>query len=275
MTEDDDRSGLVSALERGFSVLECFAAAGGPLGNKDVAQRTAIPRPTVSRLIATLVALGQLRPVAGGEKYELASGVVRLAQAFLGAIDVRQYARPHVAALSDATGVSVFLGVRDGDDMLVIEGARSRSAALLMGADIGTRMALATSALGRAWLAGVDAATRDAIVTRWRAKAPNSAPFGAALDKALADARRLGYAASLGEWHPNINAVAVPISTASGEVISLNCGSPAFVIPSDKLIKNVVPQLRRAAQAIAHDIGGLSGSDLIKRQPKTRIQETA
>jgi len=274
MTEDDDRSGMVSALERGFAVLECFAAARRPLGNKEVAQLTTIPRPTVSRLIATLVALGQLRPAADGEKYELASGVVRLAQAFLGAIDVRQYARPHVAALSDATGVSAFLGVRDGDDMLVIEGARSRSAALLMGADIGTRMALATSALGRAWLAGVDAPTRDAIVSRWREKTPGFAPVGRALDKALAEARKRGYAASLGEWHPNINAVAVPISTASGEVISLNCGSPAFVVPSDKLIRELVPELLRAAQAIARDIGGLSGAELIGRSATTRLQET-
>jgi len=263
MTDDDDRSGMVSALERGFTVLECFAASRRALGNREVAQLTGIPRPTVSRLIATLVALGQLRPAMEGEKYELASGVVRLAQAFLGAIDVRQFARPHVAALSEATGASAFLGVRDGDDMLVIEGARSRSAALLMGADIGTRMALATSALGRAWLAGVDASTRNAIVARWRARAADLAMVGRALDKALSDAQKRGYAVSLGEWHPNINAIAVPISTASGEVISLNCGSPAFLVPSHKLIKDVVPELVRAAQAIARDIGGLSGTALI------------
>jgi len=85
----------VSALTRGFDVLNFIAAARKPLGNGEIAQATGIPRPTVSRLVATLVTLGHLRPARGSDKVELAAGVVRLAEAFLGAIDVRSYARPH------------------------------------------------------------------------------------------------------------------------------------------------------------------------------------
>lgn len=258
--EKENNAQGVSALERGFAVLDCFATAHRSMGNGEVAKLTGIPPATVARLIATLIGLGHLRPARERDTYELAAGVVRLAQAFLGAIDVRHYARPHVVALAEATGASAFVGIRDGDDMLVIEGARSRSAALLISADIGTRMTIGNSALGRAWLAGVDEATRRSVVDRWRGK---SRTPDAALEHALDEARRHGYAASLGEWHPNINAVAVPISTASGEVISLNCGSPAFVLPADKLIASVVPKLLRAAKALAADIGGLSGSALM------------
>jgi DNA-binding IclR family transcriptional regulator len=253
----------VSALGRGFEVLECFASTRRPIGNGEVAQLTGIPRATVSRLIATLVSLGQLRPAKERDLYELASGVVRLAQAFLGAFDVRHHARPHVVTLAETTGASAFIGIRDGDDMLVIEGARSRSAALLISADIGTRMAISTSALGRAWLAGVDETTRRSVVDRWRREAGRAARCGTSLDQALAQAWQCGYALSIGEWHPNINAVAVPVSTASGEVISLNCGSPAFVLPADRLVELVVPKLLKAAKAMAHDIGGLYGAALM------------
>ncbi len=248
-----------SALERGFRVLDCFAAAQGPLGNGEVSQQTGIPRATVSRLIATLVGLGHLRAARGGDKYEMAAGVVRLAQAFLGAIDVRQYARPHLAALSEASGASSFIGVRDGDDMLVVEAARARSAVVMLGADIGTRMAIVSSALGRAWLAAVDETTRRALVDRWRTQPDRAAMAGPHLDKALAASLRQGFAISVGEWHPNIHAVAVPIRTASGEVISLNCGGAAFVLPEDRLRKVVVPLVLRAARALADDIGGAPG----------------
>ena len=257
---DGSADNAVSALQRGFAVLDCFVAAGRPLGNGEVAERTAIPRPTVSRLIGTLVGLGHLRPAGDGEKYELAAGVVRLAQAFLGAIDVRVHARPHLRALAEATGASAFLGVRDGDDMLVVEAARARSAVAVMGADVGTRMALATSALGRAWLAAVDGPTSASALARWRAAGSEAGASSAApVEAAVEQARRCGHAVSLGEWHPNINAAAVAVRTAGGEVVSINCGSPSFVLTAERLREAVLPRLLAAAEALAVDIGGSAG----------------
>lgn len=262
----------VSALERGFEVLDRFAQARRPLGNGDIAQLTGIPRPTVSRLIATLVALGHLRPAREADKYELAAGVVRLAQAFLGAIDVRGFARPHVLALAEATGASSFLAVRDGEDMLVVEAGRARSAVALLGSDVGTRMSLGASALGRAWLAGVDDATRDAVLAGWArdtdaAADPAAREAVAARRRAIDEARRAGYALSLGEWHPNINAVAVPVRTAGGEVVALNCGGPSFVMPPERLQAVVVPLILQAAEALARDIGGVAGAALTAPAP--------
>ena len=257
---DTNADNAVSALQRGFAVLDCFVTAGRPLGNGDVAQATAIPRPTVSRLIGTLVGLGHLRSAGDGEKYELAAGVVRLAQAFLGAIEVRSHARPHLRALAEASGASAFLGVRDGDEMLVVEAARARSAVAVMGADVGTRMALATSALGRAWLATVDGPTRAAVLARWRTAGGGAGSSGAAaVEASIDEARRCGHAVSLGEWHPNINAAAVAVRTAGGEVVSINCGSPSFVLPAERLREAVIPQLLAAAEALAVDIGGSAG----------------
>jgi len=260
----------VSALTRGFEVLGCVAAARRPLGNGDIALATGIPRPTVSRLVATLVSLGHLRPARETDKYELAAGVVRLAEAFLGAIDVRAHARPHLLALAEATGASAFLGVRDGDEMLVVDAGRARSAVAVIGADVGTRMSLATSALGRAWLAGVDAPTRAAVLASW--------PPNPKLDATLADARRLGHALSLGEWHPNINAVAVPVRTPAGEVVTVNCGSPSFVMPPQRLHDFVIPRLVAAADAFAADIGGVAGLALTavrEPEPVSSIQAPA
>ncbi len=247
----------VSALVRGFEVLDCVAAAGRALGNADIAARTGIPRPTVSRLLATLVGLGHLREAADGAGYELAAGVVRLAQAFLGAIDVRQQARVHLVALAEDCNASAFLALRDADEMLVVEAGRSRSAVALLGSDVGTRMALASSAIGRAWLAGVDAATRAAALTRLRS-GPHATrtQAGRSLDAALAHAIARGHALSLGDWHPDIHAAAVGIRTPAGEVVAINCGGPAFLMPAQRLSDVVVPRLMAAADAIARSIGG-------------------
>ncbi|MEO7939318.1 MAG: IclR family transcriptional regulator [Burkholderiaceae bacterium] len=268
-----DGGDTVSALERGFRVLECFAAARRPLGNAEVADLTDIPRPTVTRLISTLVSLGQLRPAPEMDRYELAAGVVRLAQAFLGAIDVRSFARPHLTRLAEDTSASALVGVRDGLEVLVVEASRSRSAVMVMGADVGTRMSLVTSALGRAWLAGLDPDAYAGVREQIRASGRHASALELkAMDRAVRSARETGYALSLGEWHPNMNAVAVPVRTASGEIISINCGSPAFVLPIERLKNFVLPRLLEAAHALARDIGGSAGLALTAQAAQEGIR---
>ncbi|MDE2370479.1 MAG: helix-turn-helix domain-containing protein [Burkholderiales bacterium] len=264
----------VLGLTQGLEVLDCHASARRPLEVAEVAQLTGIAPRTVGRLVATLVRLGHLRAASEGAGHELAAGVVRLAEGYLVGIDVRQQSRRHVVALAEACSASSFLGVRLDDEMLVVEAARSRSALALLGSDIGTRMDIGTSALGRAWLAGVDAPTRQAVLARFRdGPAWLRGKAGRALDLALADAAQRGYALSLGEWHPNINSAAVPIRTPGGEVVSMNCGGPAFLIPKARLEAVIVPRLLRAAAAFARDIGGVSGPALTQAAlPPRRVR---
>lgn len=260
----------VSALQRGFEVLDCFASARKPLGNGEVSQITGIPRATVSRLVATLVDLGHVRPAREGDKYELASGVVRLAKAFLGQIDIREYARPILRELAESTGGTCFLGVRDVDEMLIIESGRARSAIAVLGADVGTRMSIATSALGRAWLAAIDARTRETLIGRLQTQPGWSADVAAGLEAGLAHVWRTGHAISLGEWNPGTNAAAVPVATAAGEIVSINCGGPTVVLTADILCAQVLPRLVEAAQALANEIGGRCGLELMGSAPAAR-----
>lgn len=264
LPDDSSRPDSVNALERGFRVLDCFAAAGKPLGNSEVAQLTGIPRPSVTRLISTLVGLGHLRVVDGQERWELGAGVVRLAQAFLGTLNVREYARPHLQRLAESLGASAFVGVRDGLEVLVVEAARPRAAVAVISADIGTRMSLAYSALGRAWLLGVAPYTRQMMLQRLAEADVAAGKKQVALAHSLQAAQEQGYIVSIGEWHPVINAAAVPVRMADGQVITLNCGGPAFMLPEDQLVKVMVPQLLQAAQNLARDIGGLTGAELMQ-----------
>src|ERR1700756_1662263 len=65
-----DRS-FVVALSRGLDVLRAFQPNDGLLGNQEIAARTSLPKPTVSRLTYTLTKLDYLTPVPRFEKYRL------------------------------------------------------------------------------------------------------------------------------------------------------------------------------------------------------------
>lgn len=247
----------VSALVRGIEVLRCFQAGSSALSNGDIARRTGIPKPTVTRLVATLVSLGYLKQVRETELYAMSAGVLALAQAFLSSLDVRASARPHMMELAEWADASVYLAVRDGLDMVLIETCRSHSTMLRSRVSVGSRLELATAASGRAYLSALGTADRQALLAQMRkahgARWDNNA---AGLERALKDAAERGYALSAGEWHPDINTIAAPLLTAEGELMALTCGGPAFAFPADRLRKSIAPRLLETANMIAREIGG-------------------
>ncbi len=253
---DPEASGNVSALERGFAVLHCFEQAPGPLSNRDLSSRTGIPKPTVSRLLATLVNLGYLRQAADGERYELAAGVLRLSRSFLDGLDIRQHARPLLSALADETGAGCLLGLPDGLDIAIVEACRPRRALLALRLDVGSRVSIAASAMGRACAAALPDADRGALLGRIAETSESPPAELRALRTAIDDCRRDGYALSLGAVQTDVNAIAVALRTADGEILEVNCGGPAYLLTEHKLRHEIAPRLAATARRLAASIGG-------------------
>lgn len=251
MSNPAKQQGTVSALKRGIAVLNCFGNGARSLSNGEISALTRVPKPTVTRLAATLVSLGLLRQDPETEKYALGAGVLSLAQSFLSGLDVRAYARPHMTKLAEAFGGSVLLAVREGLDMVVIEACRARAPVLTVRLDVGSRLPLASSALGRAYLGALEPAERAKLLELLK-------PAGHGIDGALRDVATHGYSASLGELYAEINSIATAIALPGGERVALNCGGPAFSFPERRLREEVAPRLLAAARAIATEIGGNS-----------------
>ena len=250
----------VSALERGIAVLRCFEADPQALSNGDIARATGIPKPTVTRLLATLVSVGYLKQARESDKYVLSAGVIPLAQAFLRGVDVRAYARPHMVALAEAIGGWAYLAVRNGLEMIIVETCRAHSAMLLSRLDVGSRVPMPKSARGRACHSALAPRERERALDELRRSFGEQWPkLRAGLQLALKDAAASGYCMSIGEWHPDVNSIAVPLLAPGGEIMALLCGGPAYAFPADRLRKLIAPQLLRTAAAIAHEIGGLAG----------------
>jgi DNA-binding IclR family transcriptional regulator len=253
----ETRPDTVSALERGIAVLRCFDEDRRVLTPTELSRLTGIPRPTVTRLAATLVTLGFMKQEHGSERFMLGPGVVSLARVFLAGLDVRAAARPHMQALAEAAGGSVYLAVRDGLEMVLVEACRPRSTMLSARLDVGSRTPMANSALGRAYLSALEPAERSALVESLRlARGSDWGSLEPGLVRALDDCHKLGYCLSAGEFHREINSVSVPLVGPRGEVMALNCGSAAFVFTEEHLRREVAPRLIAMAKVLAKDIGG-------------------
>jgi DNA-binding IclR family transcriptional regulator len=255
--EKDGSAEEVTALARGLTVLRQVAGAHAPLSNRELAEVTGIPKPTVSRITATLVSAGFLFRLPDSERFVLTSSVLELSNGFLRNFDIRARARPYLTELAERTSLSVHLAVRDRLDMVVIDAIKPRSAVLVSRLDIGSRMDMARTSVGRAYLCALAVPERQQLLTGLQAAAGDDwAAIGNRLESAMQETCTRGYAISIGEWYEGLNAIATAFVGPSGERYAVNCGGSALQCPRDWLENRGAPSLIKCVELIAREIGG-------------------
>ncbi|MCA7884809.1 IclR family transcriptional regulator [Burkholderia contaminans] len=247
----------ITALARGLAVLRRIAAADAPVSNRELTELTGIPKLTVSRITATLVSAGFLFQLPDSERFVLTASVLELSHGFLRNFDIRARSRPFMIELAERTSLSVHLAVRDRLDMVAIDVIRPRSAVLVTRLEIGSRMDIARTAVGRAYLAALEDDERRLLLESLRTTAGDDWPHvSARLTPALDDAMRDGHAIALGEWREGLNAVAAGFVGPSGQRYSVNCGGASHQCPPEWLHEHVVPALHECIAKITREIGG-------------------
>jgi len=234
---------FVTALARGLELLRCFGPGERYLGVTELARRTGIPKPTVSRLVGTLCKLGYLSVSETFGQYRLGAGVLSLGFAMLSNLDVRQLAKPFMQELAEYSRASVSIGIRDRLSMVYIETIRS-SAPIALQRSIGARLPLATTSMGRAYLAALPESERSFLMDHIRLRDEESWPrIKAGIEQGLLDYAERGFCTSLGEWEKEIVSVGVPFLSPDGSLMAFNCGGPAYVLTREKLENDIGPKL--------------------------------
>ena len=252
----EDRA-FVTALARGLEVLSCFRSGNRALGNQELAQRCKLPKSTVSRLTYTLTRLGYLVQVPDSGKFRLGTATLSLGSNMLARMDVRQVARPFMQELANFARAMVSLGARDRLSIIYVETCRS-SAALTLNAEIGSRLQISNSAIGRAYLAAVSEQERGEIMNQIKDLDDMAWPkIQSGIEKAVEDYRTLGVACSFGDWQEDVNGIARAFSPGDGlPPMVINCGCPSFTLSRDFLLQEVRPRLVDIADKIENILKG-------------------
>ena len=253
-----DRS-FVVALSRGLDVLRAFQPNDGLLGNQEIAARTRLPKPTVSRLTYTLTKLGYLTPVPRFEKYQLTPSAMALGYAALANLGVRHLSEPFREEVMRETGGAVAVGGRDRHSMIYFGQSRNGQT-LGVQLDVGSRVPIATTAMGRAYvwaLAPEERATlmrelREHYGSRW-------SKLRDGIERSGEFIARHGFAISAGDWHDDIAAAGVALKLNDGTgPYAFNCGAPAFRFTEDRLRNDIGPRLVAMVRNIEAALGGMT-----------------
>jgi DNA-binding IclR family transcriptional regulator len=250
----DDRQ-LVMSLAKGLEVLRSFQPGDGMLGNQELAERTKLPKPTISRLTHTLTSLGYLEYSGKHEKYSLGTPVLALGYAFLSSIGIRKVAKPHMQEMADYAGASVALGSRDRLQMTYVELAHGINTVSLR-LDIGARIPIQQSALGMAFLHGLPESEREFLVEAIRRKeGADWSRVKKRLTTAFRELDQHGFCVSLGNYERTINGVGVPVISRNGTTVyALNCSGPGFQLTEQRLREEIGPRLVHTASNIKADL---------------------
>lgn len=256
---NDDRP-FVSSLARGMSILRAFRAEDKVLGTQAIAERTGLHKTTVSRLLGTLTKLGYLRYMPEFGKYAVSNQVLTLGFAAVGRFGFGELVRSRMEDIAARGDCVVALSVRDRVDMMFVELVR-RPTAVALNLNVGSRIPMAESAPGRAYLFAAEEDERAQVfddLSRLHGDAWDGGKK-AGLVSALERMQRQGHSDSFGDWHADHNAIGIPLrDPLTGDIYTLSVGGNAAIVTPDVLRREHLPRLMAAARDIS-TLGGGAG----------------
>lgn len=254
MQDENDRQ-FITALARGLELLRCFSSKHQHLGNQELSQMTGLPKPTITRLTHTLSRLGYIKQVPNSSKFQLSVGVLSFGYSMLSNVSIRSIAHPYMKDLADYAGAAVAMATRDRLNMIYLDVVQGKGN-VTMRRQIGTHLPIHLSSMGRACLAALPEDEREFLMDAIRVKHEHEWPkIKQELEQAFKDYADFGYCFSIGEWHKDVNSVAVPYFHDQHGLLVFNCGGPSFILSREKIEEDIAPRLLHMVNNIRADVG--------------------
>ena len=233
----------VRAVDRAIDILEAMSVAPEGMKISELEEVTGISRPTLYRLVATLVNRNLLRQCGDPTRYEMDAGIIGLAQPWMKSAGSFAHAAPALDALAVAAGETVGLCLRRGAQRIFVREITSPHP-LKYAIGVGATEPLLRGAGGRAILAFLDGDEVAAVL------AETGDVLNQDLDDALREIRAYGYALSESQILEGATAIAAPIFGQDGRCL----GSVGVYGPSVRLSGDRIPAVVDALLACADRI---------------------
>ena len=237
-------------MVRAVALLEFVAGRAVPPTFMELARSLEVSKSTLHGLLATLESVGWLRRSDDGSGYCLGPAALGFARRGPSDRELREIAEPLMEGLAGQIGETVFLGVLDGDEV-VVQSVVESGAGMGISSRPGIRLPILAPAFGRVVLARMDPAEARGYlethpIPRFSERSPADV---ASYLSGVEIARKAGYAHDDEEFIPGARAIAVPIVWNSRVVALLWVAAFASGMPADA-VEATARALLAAAEAI-------------------------
>ncbi|MEI7054183.1 IclR family transcriptional regulator [Nocardioides sp. CCNWLW239] len=250
MSRSPDASpGGAQTVHRALDVLEAVESAGRDMSIADIAAALRLPAPTVHRLCRALVDRGYMRQLAD-RRYTLGMRLMPLGNAAnqLIGVDATSVLADLVAETGETANLAVLAGHQAEYVAQVPSGYTMR-----MFTEVGRRVDLHSTGVGKVLLSRLPRATVEAIVRRpLVARTPHTITNATALEAELERIRQAGFALDEQEQEIGVRCVAAPV----GDELPWMALSISGPLPrmSDELVQRAIPLLHSGARRLAESL---------------------
>lgn len=247
----------VQSLDRTIQILEELAMHRDGCGVTNLANLTSLHKSTVHRILATLMSRGYVSKNNENNKYSLGMRILYLSSAILDRMDIRTVAKPFLEKLCRETDEVVHLSILDGSEAVYIDKVESPNKSIRMYSQIGKRVPLHCTGIGKVFLAWLSDSEVEYILGRngMDAYTQNTITNIEDMKKHLAEIRSKGYAFDELEHEDGIRCVAAPIFNISGKVIaSVSVSGPVIHVTPDRMPK-LTEEVLSTAKSISFQLG--------------------
>lgn len=246
----------IQVIERMMKLLEVLAHHADPVPLKQLAHETGLHPSTAHRILGAMTQSGFVERSEAGV-YRLGIRLLELGSLVKSRLSLRETAMSAMLKLHAATGESVNLGIRDGDEIVYVDRTSSGRSSVRVVHIVGARAPLHTTATGKLFLVddGGERIREYARRTGLPASTPASITTLPALEKELDRVRRHGVAFDMDEVESGVRCIAAGIRDHSGALIA----GLSLSTPSERFNPDWVPLVRAAADEISRALGHHAG----------------
>jgi IclR family mhp operon transcriptional activator len=262
----------VTSVLRAFEVLRIINEQDRATVT-EIHRLSALPKPTILRMIETLIAAGYVVRENDRPAYVATGKCLLLSNGFRAHDRLTAVAAPMLAAFRRKIGWPSDIGVFDGDAMVIAATSRDLGV-LVLNRKIGTRTPLLLSALGRAYFAFCDDAECDRIVERLKRSAnplDQIARSPERVESLRRETRRRGFSVTDKRYLDTaydglIWGIGVPIIADGKVAAAMNVMFLRSAMTLESGIAGLVPVLQAAAREIG-DAVALQSVGIALRSP--------
>jgi IclR family KDG regulon transcriptional repressor len=243
------------SVKKAFQILDLVARRDKRLTISDLSRELGISKSTVHGIAQALEGMGAVIRDDKTRRYSLGMTLFELARTVYARIDLKDLARPFMEELMRSTRQSVFLGIRSGDHVSIIDIVDSTED-LKITAHIGARLPLLVGATGKVFVAALSEQEANQLfcTMELRKDTEKSITDPDRYMEEVRKARNCGYALDDEEYMQGVRAVAAPINVPGRRTSAIWVVGFSQSMSAERMV-TIAVETKNAAEAISREFG--------------------
>ena len=250
----------LNTIGKAVAIVETLRTANRPLSIKEISESLNLNKSSLHHHIKSLTEHGYLQQDGESRKYDIGLNLVRVGQAYLQRLNVRERGHHYLEQLSKQLNQTVHMLVLDNREAVYVDkvDVNHQPGALKCSSFIGQRTDVYSTAAGKILLSDLEQGSLDMLLKDLVLKPITDYTITkkSLFTKELTLTKEMGYGLDLQEHSVGLQCIAVPVLNLHSQcVAAISVSCPISTISTEMLKSEIYEQLKETGLEISKAMG--------------------